>query len=137
MQAHRGGALIMANMSLQKNPMPEQDPQVRATNFKEVALGYTAEIAMDEAQRCLHCKNAPCVTGCPVNVPIPDFIDRIKAPSAAVCVRRNPSARANVSEGSRVSRWVSDVLKDLLQILPWPRDQPKLKRRPHAENGLP
>ena len=68
----------MANMSLQKNPMPEQDPQVRAGNFKEVALGYTAEIALDEAQRCLHCKNAPCVTGCPVNVPIPDFIDRIK-----------------------------------------------------------
>ena len=47
MQAHRGGALIMANMSLQKNPMPEQDPQIRATNFKEVALGYTAEIAVD------------------------------------------------------------------------------------------
>lgn len=68
----------MANMSLQKNPMPEQDPQVRAGNFKEVALGYTAETAVDEAQRCLHCKNAPCVTGCPVNVPIPDFIDRIK-----------------------------------------------------------
>ena len=68
----------MANMSLQKNPMPEQDPQIRSGNFKEVALGYTADIAVDEAQRCLHCKNAPCVTGCPVNVPIPDFIDKIK-----------------------------------------------------------
>lgn len=68
----------MANMSLQKNPMPEQDPQVRAGNFKEVALGYTPEIAAEEAQRCLHCKNAPCVSGCPVNVPIPDFIAKIR-----------------------------------------------------------
>ena len=68
----------MANMSLKKNPMPEQEPHVRSGNFMEVALGYTADIAADEAQRCLHCKNAPCVSGCPVNVPIPDFIEKIK-----------------------------------------------------------
>lgn len=68
----------MANMSLEKHPMPEQEPAIRATNFKEVALGYTREIAMEEADRCLHCKSAPCVSGCPVNVPIPDFIEKIK-----------------------------------------------------------
>ena len=58
--------------------MPAQDPQVRAHNFSEVALGYTEEIALAEAQRCLNCKNKPCVAGCPVNVNIPDFIMKIK-----------------------------------------------------------
>ena len=61
-----------------KHEMPAQDPQVRAHNFDEVALGYTEEIALAEAQRCLNCKNKPCVTGCPVNVNIPDFIMKIK-----------------------------------------------------------
>ena len=65
-------------MSLVKNPMPSQDPLVRAHNFHEVAIGYTEEIALDEAQRCLHCKNMPCVDGCPVNVHIPEFIEKIK-----------------------------------------------------------
>lgn len=68
----------MANMSLQKNPMPTQDPAVRAHNFSEVATGYTEEIAMDEAMRCLNCKNMPCVSGCPVNIHIPEFIAKIK-----------------------------------------------------------
>ena len=62
-----------------KHEMPTQAPAVRARNFNEVALGYTAEIAVEEAKRCLNCKNRPCVTGCPVNVNIPDFIMRIKA----------------------------------------------------------
>ncbi|MGN1061460.1 MAG: NADPH-dependent glutamate synthase [Candidatus Coproplasma sp.] len=66
------------NMSLKKNPMPSQEPLVRARNFEEVTLGYSAETAVDEAQRCLHCKNAPCIQGCPVNIHIPDFIDKIK-----------------------------------------------------------
>ncbi|MBQ6234388.1 MAG: NADPH-dependent glutamate synthase [Clostridia bacterium] len=61
-----------------KREMPTQAPEVRARNFSEVALGYTAEIALEEAKRCLNCKNRPCVTGCPVNVNIPDFIMKIK-----------------------------------------------------------
>lgn len=67
------------NMSLEKVKMPEQDPDVRNKNFDEVALGYTPEMAMEEAQRCLHCKNKPCVGGCPVNVPIPEFIEKVAA----------------------------------------------------------
>ena len=60
-----------------KHAMPTQDPEVRSHNFQEVALGYTEEMALDEAQRCLNCKNQPCVSGCPVNVNIPDFIAQI------------------------------------------------------------
>ena len=67
----------MANMSLKKNEMPSQDPNVRNKNFLEVALGYTEEQALDEAARCLNCKNHPCVDGCPVNVRIPEFIQKI------------------------------------------------------------
>lgn len=61
-----------------KHQMPVQEPQVRARNFSEVALGYTQEIAVAEAQRCLNCKNKPCVEGCPVNISIPEFITKIK-----------------------------------------------------------
>jgi len=67
----------MANMTLVKTPMPEQDPKVRARNFKEVTLGYTAEMAIEEAGRCLKCKNPKCVEGCPVNVRIPEFIGKV------------------------------------------------------------
>ena len=69
--------MIMANMSLKKNPMPSQDPNVRNKNFEEVALGYTEEQALDEAARCLNCKNKPCMQGCPVMVHIPDFIAEV------------------------------------------------------------
>ena len=61
-----------------KHPMPSQDPKVRAHNFSEVATGYTEEIAVAEAQRCLNCKNKPCVAGCPVGIDIPAFISRVK-----------------------------------------------------------
>ena len=67
----------MPNMRATKNPMPEQDPNVRNHNFEEVAMGYTAEMAIDEAQRCLNCKNKPCVAGCPVNIRIPEFIAKV------------------------------------------------------------
>ena len=61
-----------------KHPMPNQEPSVRAHNFDEVALGYSAKIAVEEAQRCLNCKNRPCVQGCPVNIHIPEFIAKVK-----------------------------------------------------------
>ena len=67
----------MPNMSLKKNEMPSQEPNVRNKNFLEVALGYTEEQALDEAARCLNCKNHPCVSGCPVQVKIPEFIKKI------------------------------------------------------------
>jgi len=68
----------MPNMSQNKVPVPEQAPEIRAHNFEEVTLGYTAEMAEEEASRCLNCKNMPCVSGCPVNIRIPEFIKKIK-----------------------------------------------------------
>lgn len=65
------------NMSLTKVVMPEQEPDVRNKNFQEVALGYTKEMAMEEAARCLNCPKKPCMDGCPVNVPIPGFIEKV------------------------------------------------------------
>ncbi|MBQ7368959.1 MAG: NADPH-dependent glutamate synthase [Clostridia bacterium] len=65
------------NMNPLKNPMPAQDPLVRNGNFEEVALGYTAEQAIDEAKRCINCKNRPCVAACPVNIAIPEFIAKV------------------------------------------------------------
>ena len=70
--------MAKANMSLTRNAMPVQDALVRAHNFDEVALGYTEEQAIDEANRCLNCKNMPCVDGCPVKIHIPEFISKIK-----------------------------------------------------------
>lgn len=69
----------MPNMSLKKNEMPSQKPDIRNKNFLEVALGYTQEQALDEAKRCLNCKNRPCVSGCPVQVRIPEFIEKTAA----------------------------------------------------------
>ncbi len=69
---------MAANMNPKKNPMPSQEAKVRAHNFLEVATGYSEETAMDEAMRCLNCKNMPCVSGCPVKIHIPAFIEKIK-----------------------------------------------------------
>lgn len=68
----------MPNMSKEKVKMQEQNPEIRITNFEEVACGYTLEEAMEEAERCLQCKHKPCVNGCPVAVPIPEFIQSVK-----------------------------------------------------------
>jgi glutamate synthase (NADPH/NADH) small chain len=65
------------NMDPKKCPMPTQDPNVRNKNFEEVALGYTEEMAVNEAKRCIHCKNKPCQTGCPVGIDIPEFISHV------------------------------------------------------------
>ena len=95
---------------LNRVPVREQEPKVRATNFDEVCLGYNKDEAVEEAQRCLGCKNAKCITGCPVNINIPAFIAQVKEgnfeeaykiigessalpQSAAVYVRRRASAR--------------------------------------------
>ena len=67
----------MHNPSKQKTPMPVQEPEVRSRNFDEVALGYTEEQAVSEAQRCLNCRNKPCVGGCPVSINIPAFIHEV------------------------------------------------------------
>ena len=68
---------IQRNMDPKKCPMPSQDPNVRNKNFDEVALGYTAEMAVNEARRCLHCPKKPCQSGCPVGIDIPAFIAKV------------------------------------------------------------
>lgn len=88
----------MPNMNPNKCPMPEQAPDVRNKNFEEVTLGYTAEMAIEEAQRCLNCKNKPCMTGCPVQVKIPEFIALVaegKFLEAAAKIKENLRAAAS------------------------------------------
>ncbi len=68
----------MPAVTQHKNPMPVQDPEARVHNFEEVALGYDEKTAINEANRCLHCVNQPCVSGCPVGIHIPDFIEKVK-----------------------------------------------------------
>ena len=90
------------NMSPKKVAMPEQDPNVRNKNFKEVALGYTPEMAMEEATRCLNCKNKPCVSGCPVNVRLPEFIEKVAAGDFAAAYEIVASTNALPAISGRV-----------------------------------
>ena len=121
---------------LKKVPVREQEPKVRATNFEEVCLGYNQEEAMEEASRCINCKNAKCVSGCPVAIDIPGFIKEVKEGNIEeaykvigkasalpaiwdVSVPRNPSVRENVSGGSRASRYPSASWSGLSRIMLW------------------
>ena len=70
--------MAKANMSTRRCPMPVQEPSVRSQNFSEVALGYTEQMAIEEASRCLDCKNMPCVAACPVKIHIPRFIAKVR-----------------------------------------------------------
>ena len=92
----------MANMQMKKTPMPEQDPQVRNHNFLEVAQGYTLEQAMNEAQRCIHCKNPACVSGCPVGIPIPDFLAKVAEGDIAAAYEILSNANALPAISGRV-----------------------------------
>ena len=100
---------------LNRVPVREQEPQVRAANFEEVCLGYNEEEAKAEAARCLNCKNAQCMKGCPVSINIPAFIAQVKEgnfeeayhiirQSADVSAHRRASVKENVSAESRVNR---------------------------------
>ena len=123
----------MPNMSDKKVVMPEQAPDVRNKNFLEVSLGYTEEMALEEAERCLNCKTRPCVQGCPVNVKIPEFIKLITekkyeeayykisetstlpAVCGRVCPQENQCEKYCV-RGKKASRLQSADLNALLQI---------------------
>ena len=90
------------NMSPKKVAMPEQDPNVRNKTLKEVSMAYTPEMAMEEATRCLNCKNKPCVSGCPVNVRIPEFIEKVAAGDFAAAYEIVASTNALPAISGRV-----------------------------------
>ena len=92
----------MANMQMNKTPMPEQDPNVRNRNFEEVALGYALEQAQNEAKRCLNCKNKPCVSGCPVGIPIPEFVGKVAEGDLAAAYQLLSDANALPAISGRV-----------------------------------
>ena len=130
------------NMDPKKCPMPTQDPNVRNKNFEEVALGYTEEMAVNEAKRCIHCKNKPCQTGCPVGIDIPEFIGHVaegdfeaayqviarSSSLPAVCGRVCPQesqCEGKCTAASRTSPWASAVWSAL-----WPTGTVKTSTPP-------
>ncbi len=140
----------MANMALEKNPMPHQCPNERNKNFLEVALGYSEEAAIDEAKRCLNCKNKPCMAGCPVNVKIPEFIEyiaegeflkayhKIKETNAlpAVCGRVCPQERQCESKCVRGIKGESVAIGRLERfVADWYRENCKEETKEQKLNG--
>lgn len=139
------------NKSLKKVEMPEQAPNVRNRNFEEVAQGYTAKMAQEEASRCLGCKKQPCVGGCPVNVHIPEFIAKVKDGDflaaydiiretnalPAVCGRVCPQesqCEGQCVRGKKVSRWASVVWSGFAPIMLWPTKSHQ-RRKNRCETG--
>ena len=127
--------------------MPEQKPEVRNKNFAEVAFGYTPEMAMEEARRCLQCKNKPCIAGCPVNVRIPEFIQQVAEGkfeeaydilvstnacrrSAAGSARRKPSAKSFACAPKKANRSVSAGSSASSPTGTWPTAKFKNDRAP-------
>lgn len=140
----------MANMSLNKCPMPSQDPMVRNKNFSEVALGYTLEMAMDEAKRCLNCKNKPCISGCPVLIDIPAFIAEVakgdmekayeilsqQTSLPAVCGRVCPQETQCEGRCVRAVKGESVAIGRLERfVADWHREHCTEKPQPVASNG--
>ena len=131
---------------LKKVPVREQDPKVRATNFEEVCLGYNQEEAMEEATRCINCKNAKCIQGCPVSINIPAFIKEVKEGNieeaykvignplrfrqfADVYAHRNLSVKVSVSVELKESLFPSVNWSDLSQIMHWSMTSNRKKQK--------
>ena len=97
----------MPNMSPNKVKMPEQDPNVRNKNFEEVSLGYTKEQAMEEATRCLNCKKPFCMDGCPVGVPIPEFIHHVAEGEFEEADKNRRNRLYGMAECKKIQREIS------------------------------
>ena len=140
----------MANMNPKKCPMPSQDPMVRNHNFKEVALGYTMDMAVEEAQRCLNCKTKPCISGCPVLIDIPAFIGEVakgdiakayeilsqQTSLPAVCGRVCPQETQCEGKCVRAIKGESVAIGRLERfVADWHRENCAQKQQPVQSNG--